>query len=158
MHPKHWINDEERDSIAKAHMRLDSLFAQHLERIEAAQSRRGLRGWFARRRYAGATMIAALHHRVLWWGTYINEGALDEQISDRVRAEAKHFWLALDEATLKLDALAALGSRVDRKLAALDHALELLEVQERIINDAVPASYKLRVRQLHAAVKDALAA
>jgi hypothetical protein len=143
MHPKHWINDEEQDSIAKAHIRLDELFAQRLE--ENPED-------------ATATMLAALHHRVLWLGTYINDGALDEQISDRVRAEAKHFWLALEEATLKLKALSELGARVDRKLDALDRALELLEVQDRIINEAVPASYKLRVRRLHAAVKQALAA
>jgi hypothetical protein len=139
-------------------MRLDGLFSQHLEHAREMQERPGIRGWLARLRFPGATMIAALHHRVLWWGTYINEGALDEQISDRVRAEAEHFWNALDEATLKLNALAVLGARVDRKLMALDRALELLEVQERVINDAVPASYKLRVRRLHAAVKEALAA
>lgn len=158
MHPKNWLSGEEQDSIAKAHMRLDALFSAHLERVAEQQKRRGVRGWLARLRFPGATMMAALHHRVLWWGTYVNEGALDEQISDRVRAEAKHFWLALEEATLKLNALAALSAKVDAKLAAIDKAIELTRVQELIIDAAIPAEHKLRLSRAAKAVKRALAA
>jgi hypothetical protein len=162
MHPDgHWISAEEKDSIAKAHQRLDGLIEQHLARVLAAQMLPGEAGEQARRDFPQASMISALHHRVLWWDTYINRGALDEQISNRVREEAKHFWLAVDEATLKLEALAELGAKVDKKLAAFDKALALFGVRENVINEAVPLEYKLNrleVKRVHAAVKKALAA
>lgn len=145
MHPKNWLTPAEEDSIAKAHLRSTELFNVHLSGPIAAGD-------------ALATMVGALHERTLWIETYVTKGALDEQISDRVRFEGRHFWNALDEAKLKLRALADLGARVDVKLRALDSAIELLNVQQIVMNDAIPERYKLQLRQVAAAVKRALAA
>lgn len=148
MHPKNWLTPDDEDSIAKAHQRLNALFEKHLAETDPNSEPAATQ----------ATMIAAIHHRMLWWETYITRGALDEQISDRVRYEAAHFWRALDEATLKLNANAEFCERIDKKLKALDAAIELLDYQKHVMNDAIPAEYKLRFRQLASAIKQALAA
>jgi hypothetical protein len=74
-----------------------------------------------------------------------------------VRFEGQHFWLALDEAIVKLKALTELGARVDSKLLAIDETIVAFDVLKNVMH-AIPAQYKLRVHQLRAAIKKALAA
>ena len=177
MHPvPNFVTQEEHDSIAKAHMRLDALFQRGIEQalsgtVVKAPGTRAWKGAAARHGRCGAGKrlrrdttaviphtIGALHHRWLWLETYLNDGALDELISNRVRDEARHFWNAVDEATLKLKALVEMGERVDAKLRAIDAAIEAFDVLQRVVNDAVPPQYKVAVLSLNRRIKRALAA
>lgn len=168
MHPKNWLTPEQEDSIGAAHLRTHALFERHLAEAakpwkRASRIKNGAGKRLRRRDAAGinATMLAALKHEVLWLGTYVNHGALDEQISNRVRDEARHFWNAKDEASIKLVALAEMGKRIDLKLEALSDAFEIinqLDFQKFVINDAVPWQYRLQLKKVAAAIKQALAA
>jgi hypothetical protein len=165
MHPDgHWIKPEEKDSIAKAHQRLDSQIFEHLKRIKELQEHPGEEGDWARQHFPQASIMAALHHRVLWWDTYINRGALDEQISNRVRAEMQHVHLLTDEAVLKLRSLidfceqADTAARLRHKMSRAAHELEKLNDMQDRMNDAVPMQYKLQFKRMYVAMKKALAA
>lgn len=151
MHPKRYLGGEE-DSIAKAHVRVDTAFWKYLE--EARE-----KGVPILDPGVQQTLLESVKHRQAFLEWYINRGALDEQISDRVRAELRHVYLAIDEVTLKLNALAQLCDKADVKLKAYDAALSLgFDVQKNVINDAIPAFYKMRWRLVSLAVKRALAA
>lgn len=169
MHPTNYLDGKE-DSIADAHMRLDRQFQRALTeynrpRRKARALRHGRNGSGKRVRLnqAGASvvMLAALKHRQMWMENYIGEGALDEQISNRVRDESKVFWLARDEANIKLLELARQCKRVDLKLEALGEAFGIinqLDFQKFVLNDAVPWQYRLQLKRVAAAIKQALAA
>jgi hypothetical protein len=178
MHPRNFVTKQEEDSIAKVHMRADTVIAEHLERQLCSRfvlqnSNKPWRGGAARHGLNGAgkwlraretphdvnvSILASLHHRLLWQDLYINHGALDEQISNRVRYEARHFWNAKDEATLKLQELVRIAQEQAEAFASWGVAVaSFFDIQKRVMNDAIPAHYKLAFSKLSHQIKRALA-
>lgn len=151
MHPKNFISDAEHDSIGKVHMRLDLAFLKYLEDAAAEGKPVTDPG-------VAGTMMGALQHRQAYLEWYINHGALDEQISDRLRYEMRHVWGILNEASLKLKAISEFSGRLDVKLKAISSAIELLDFQQHVMNDAVPPEYKFRLNRLASEIRQALAA
>lgn len=168
MHPKSMgITPAEEDSISKARERLDAAYALHLEQLgkpwRVAKYRRLRKSGAGKRLMlkqgdAVPTLIASHAHRLLWLEVYINRGALDEQISDRVRYEARHFWAALEGAQTRLIALVKMTNELIERAKLIGVALSWLDVQKIVMCDAVPHRYKMKLTQVASMVKRALAA